>query len=124
MPFGFMQQLSTIEAILRADICRVFPLLSLSAGSSTKRSAMPASAIDAPWMYVFIPVVGKPKLGMPVLFSITEATASKSKPVIVGIGVPAIAMKAGFSTSAASTISLMSFSSSPIIASISLMPEI
>jgi len=85
---------------------------------------MPAKAIDTPCIYVFIPVVGKPKLGIPVLCSITEATASKSKPVIVGIGVPAIAMNAGLSTSAASTMSFMSFSSSPIIASISLRPEI
>ena len=94
-----------------------------AAGSSTNLSAIPASAIDAPWIYVFMPVVGKPKLGMPVRCSMTEATASKSKPVIVGIGVPAIAMNFGFSTSAASTMSLMSFSSSPIMASISLMPE-
>jgi len=48
---------------------------------------------------------------------------NNAKPVMVGIGVPAIAIKAGFSFSAASTISLMSFSSSPIIASISLMPD-
>ena len=69
------------------------------------------------------PIIVKPNAGMPVRFSTTDATALKSVPIIMGMGVPAMAMNRGFSCSAAETMSEMSFSSSPMMASISEMPE-
>ncbi len=60
---------------------------------------------------------------MPVFFSTSAAIAGKSVPIIIGIGEPSIEMNLGDSFSAVSAISLTSFSSSPIIASISVSPE-
>ena len=70
-----------------------------------------------------MPVVAKPMVGMPVRSSMTFATASKSKPVMAGMGVPARAMNLGESSPAAVTMSEISFSSSPRMASISLRAE-
>ena len=53
-----------------------------------------------------------------------RAIPSKSVPVIKGIGVRTRAMKRGFNSLAARTMSLMNLSSFPIIASICESPEI
>ena len=68
-------------------------------------------------------MVAKPNVGMPVRCSMREARAAKSVPMTMGMGVPARAMKAGWSSRAASATSPMNFSSSPITASSSERPE-
>ena len=70
-----------------------------------------------------MPVVAKPMAGIPVWASMIRATASKSKPVMAGMGVPAMAMNRGCSSRAAPEMSRVSFSSSPITASSSVRAE-
>ena len=60
---------------------------------------------------------------MPVRSSMTRAIPLKSVPIIIGIGVPASAMKRGRSSSAARQTSPINFSSSPISASTSASAE-
>ena len=90
---------------------------------SQKRRATAARDIPAPTLYEFIPLVAKPKVGMPVRSSMTRAIPLKSVPIIIGIGVPASAMKRGRSSSAARQTSPINFSSSPISASTSASAE-
>ena len=66
---------------------------------------------------------GTKKDGTPDRLSISRAMAARSQPVIIGIGVPARAMKRGESSFAARTVSSISFSSSPSTASSSESPE-
>ena len=68
---------------------------------------------------------GMPKLGMPISCSMMRARAGRSVPIIIGIGVPARAMKRGCRLAAASSTSWISFSSaSPVRAWISSRAEI
>ena len=62
--------------------------------------------------------------GIPVSVSITRAIAGKSVPFINGIGEPASAINMGCSSRAAYSISSINFLSFPMIASISVSPEI
>ena len=64
------------------------------------------------------------RIGIPVSVSITLAIAGKSVPFIKGIGEPASAINFGCSSLAACSISSINFRSFPMIASISVRPEI
>ena len=71
-----------------------------------------------------MPFVLTLKLGMPVSFSTSYAMASRSTPVIAGSGDAQIATKFGFSSDAAMHRSCMNLSSLPMMASLSVKPEI
>ena len=94
-----------------------------SCAGRTKRSAYSRSACPAPETYEPMPLEGTKKDGTPDRLSISRAMAARSQPVIIGIGVPARAMKRGESSFAARTVSSISFSSSPSTASSSESPE-
>ena len=90
---------------------------------SVMRSAIAARASDAPHRYERMPLVPKAKQGIPLRASTSAAIARRSQPVIIGIGVPAMAANLGWSRPIVSTISPITFSSSPMIASISVSAE-
>ena len=73
------------------------PLLSLSF-LFRNLLARASNALYAPDTYECIPVVSNPKVGIFVSYSIIFAIALKSVPIIVGIGVPAMAIKFGLSS--------------------------